>query len=51
MRHPIYERLGVRPVINAVGTLTRIGGSLMAPEVVQSIVVTPHQWALDNLVL
>ncbi len=38
MRHPIYERLGVRPVINAVGTLTRIGGSLMAPEVVQSIV-------------
>lgn len=29
----IYERLGVRPVINADATLTRLGGSLMAPEV------------------
>lgn len=38
MRHPVYESLGVRPIINAVGTLTRIGGSLMAPEVVQSMV-------------
>ncbi len=28
----------MRPVINAVGTLTRIGGSLMAPEVVQAMV-------------
>ena len=37
MKHPVYERLGVRPIINAVGTLTRIGGSLMAPEVVQAM--------------
>lgn len=29
----IYERLGVRPVINAVGTVTVLGGSLIAPEV------------------
>ncbi len=29
----IYQRLGVRPVINAVGTLTTLGGSLMPPEV------------------
>ena len=29
----VYERLGVRPVINADATLTRLGGSLMAPEV------------------
>lgn len=29
----IYQRLGVRPVINAVGTLTTLGGSLMQPEV------------------
>ena len=25
----LYERLGVRPVINGVGTVTRLGGSLM----------------------
>lgn len=28
----IYEELGVRPIINAAGTVTRYGGSLMAPE-------------------
>jgi L-seryl-tRNA(Ser) seleniumtransferase len=30
----IYETLGVRPVINATGTVTALGGSLMPPEVV-----------------
>jgi D-glucosaminate-6-phosphate ammonia-lyase len=30
----IYERWGVRPVINAAGTQTRAGGSLMDPEVI-----------------
>lgn len=29
----IYERLGVSPVINAAGTLTRLGGTVMLPEV------------------
>lgn len=29
----IYQRLGVRPIINAVGTLTTLSGSLMQPEV------------------
>lgn len=29
----IYQRLGVPQRINAAGTLTRLGGSLMAPEV------------------
>lgn len=29
----IYERLGVQRRINAAGTLTRLGGSLMAPDV------------------
>ncbi|HET7093842.1 MAG TPA: hypothetical protein VFI22_10200, partial [Thermomicrobiales bacterium] len=28
----VYEQLGLRPVINASGTLTRLGGSRMAPE-------------------
>ena len=31
----IYEELGVRPLINAAGTVTRYGGSLMAPEVLE----------------
>src|SRR5262245_49286863 len=33
----IYESLGVRPVINACATLTRLGGSLMPPEVLQAM--------------
>ena len=33
-----YHELGVRPVINAAGTLTRLGGSLMPPEVVEAMV-------------
>jgi D-glucosaminate-6-phosphate ammonia-lyase len=33
----IYEKLGTRPVLNAAGTLTRLGGSLMAPEVVAAM--------------
>src|SRR5262249_35140763 len=33
----IYESLGVRPIINAYATLTRLGGSIMAPEVLQAM--------------
>jgi L-seryl-tRNA(Ser) seleniumtransferase len=33
-RRNVYEQLGVRRVINAAGTLTALGGSLMPPEVV-----------------
>lgn len=33
----IYARLGVRPIINARGTHTRLGGSLMAPEVLDAM--------------
>ena len=29
----VYQRLGVRPIINAVGTLTTLSGSLLLPEV------------------
>ena len=32
----VYEALGVKPVINAAGTLTSLGGSLMPPEVVDA---------------
>ena len=33
----IYARLGVRPVINGVGTVTNLGGSIMPPEVVKAM--------------
>ncbi|HEU5326884.1 MAG TPA: aminotransferase class V-fold PLP-dependent enzyme [Thermomicrobiales bacterium] len=33
----IYTRLEVRPIINARGTHTRLGGSLMAPEVLDAM--------------
>ncbi|MCB9151331.1 MAG: aminotransferase class V-fold PLP-dependent enzyme [Caldilineaceae bacterium] len=33
----IYDELGVRPIINASATLTRLGGSVMAPEVVDAM--------------
>jgi L-seryl-tRNA(Ser) seleniumtransferase len=33
----IYHELGLRPVINAAGTLTRLGGSLMPPEVLRAM--------------
>ena len=33
----VYESLGVTPVINALGTFTRLGGSLMPPEVLRSM--------------
>ena len=33
----IYERLGVRKIINAWGTITTIGGSLMPPEAYQAM--------------
>jgi D-glucosaminate-6-phosphate ammonia-lyase len=34
----IYERLGVRPIINAWGTYSYIGGSISHPEVVEAMV-------------
>ncbi len=33
----IYERLGVRTIINARGTHTRLGGTLMAPEILDAM--------------
>src|SRR5918996_1958862 len=34
----VYDELGLRTVINASGTLTRLGGSRMAPEVLTAMV-------------
>lgn len=33
----VYSRLGVKPIINGMGTVTVLGGSLMPPEVVQAM--------------
>lgn len=46
----IYDELGVRPVINAAGTLTRLGGSLMPPEVVAAMASAAEQFVdMDEL--
>jgi uncharacterized pyridoxal phosphate-dependent enzyme len=34
----IYDRLGVKKLINADGPVTRIGGSLMPPEVIEAVI-------------
>jgi L-seryl-tRNA(Ser) seleniumtransferase len=33
----IFARLGVQPVVNAAGTLTRLGGTLMCPEALEAM--------------
>jgi uncharacterized pyridoxal phosphate-dependent enzyme len=33
----LYTRLGLRPIINAAGTYTHLGGSLMPPEVIAAM--------------
>ena len=33
----VYERLGVRPMINAWGTITKVGGSRMHPQVLEAM--------------
>jgi D-glucosaminate-6-phosphate ammonia-lyase len=37
MKMGIYDRLGVRPVINCATSYTRLGGSVMAPQVAQAM--------------
>src|SRR5438105_15566478 len=46
----IYESLGVTPIINATGTWTRLGGSLMAPEVMDAMAQASRQFvSLEEL--
>lgn len=46
----IYEELGIRPLINASATLTRLGGSVMPPEVMEAMVeASKHFVNLDEL--
>lgn len=42
----VYEALGVRPVINAIGTFTRLSGTLMPPEVTRAMVEASRSFVL-----
>lgn len=42
----VYESLGVRPVINAIGTFTRLSGTLMPPEVTAAMVEASRSFVL-----
>jgi L-seryl-tRNA(Ser) seleniumtransferase len=46
----IYEELGVRPLINASATLTRLGGSIMPREVIEAMIDASRTFVnLDDL--
>lgn len=40
----VYQELGIRPIVNAAGTYTALGGSLMAPEVVAAMQSASRQF-------
>src|SRR3954468_110545 len=40
----VYAELGVRPLVNAAGTYTALGGSLMPPEVVEAMASAARQF-------
>jgi L-seryl-tRNA(Ser) seleniumtransferase len=40
----IYERLGVKKLINAWGTVTRVGGSLVDPSVMEAMTEASHAY-------
>jgi len=42
----IYTELGVRPIINAAGAITRYGGSLMAPAVLDTLRAASQEFCL-----
>ena len=41
----IYGELGLETIINAAGTLTRLGGSLMLPEVIEAMAAAGRAFA------
>lgn len=46
----VYEKLGVRPIINACGTVTRLGGAPMPPEVLAAFAEAAAEWvSLEEL--
>ena len=48
----IYEEIGLRPVINASGSMTYLGGSLMAPEVLEAMARAAQQFVfIEELIV
>src|SRR5262249_29897391 len=46
----LLEELGIKPVINASATLTRLGGSIMPPQVLAAMEDASRHWVdLDEL--
>jgi L-seryl-tRNA(Ser) seleniumtransferase len=46
----VYRELGIEPIINAAGTLTTLGGSLMLPEVTDAMAAASRAFAkMDEL--
>ena len=43
-RRDVYAELGLRPLLNAAGTYTALGGSLMRPEVVEAMASAARQY-------
>lgn len=47
---PIRERLGLRPIINASGTMTALGASIMVPEAIKAMAeIAPEFVEIDDL--
>jgi L-seryl-tRNA(Ser) seleniumtransferase len=40
----VYKELGVRPLINAAGTFTALGGSLIRPEAIEAMTLAARQF-------
>ncbi|WP_340105995.1 aminotransferase class V-fold PLP-dependent enzyme [Rhodohalobacter sp. 8-1] len=47
-KRDLFEELGIEPIINGRGTLTYLSGSLMQPEVVETISATSTRYANLN---
>ena len=48
----VYEKLGVKRIINGWGTITRVGGSLMPPKVVEAMAEAARSFVdIDKLYL
>lgn len=46
----IYDRIGVQTIINATGATTRVGGTLMPPEVLEAMISASRSFvAIDEL--
>jgi D-glucosaminate-6-phosphate ammonia-lyase len=43
--NPVYDELGIKPVIHAAGTITSFGGSMPRPEVLEAMVLAARSFA------